>query len=291
MENPNQQIPVICDQCRATGMAGDEAFSAIPDILDFTPVQRRAHVNGWKDEHQRAFIAALAITGSPRQAARAIGKHAYGAEQLRTNRAGKSFAAAWDAALELARERETHRIHHNLTDLAQQREAELASLSVRPELVEGRSRHPESFPPGYDPEFDDEDRLEYLEARMNIRRKLLAARRLYLARIAECPRKRLAWELLVGPTDWEKAGRMEPQDDEPCPDPDRNPQGMPRMTSADMILTVDGGMLPDLTGGEDALAPLRAAFSGQRLLTGDPETDAMFAAIAAAREAHPEDFD
>ena len=107
-------VPVICDKCRATGMAGDEAFSAIPDILNFTPVERRAHVNGWRPEHQRAFIAALAITGSPRQAARAIGRHAFGAEQLRNHRGGKSFAAAWDAALELARERETHRIHENL---------------------------------------------------------------------------------------------------------------------------------------------------------------------------------
>lgn len=42
-------IPVICDACRATGMAGDEAFSAIPDILAFEPVQRRAHANGWID--------------------------------------------------------------------------------------------------------------------------------------------------------------------------------------------------------------------------------------------------
>ena len=35
-------LPVLCDQCRATGMASDPAFSAIPDILGFTPVERRA---------------------------------------------------------------------------------------------------------------------------------------------------------------------------------------------------------------------------------------------------------
>lgn len=111
-------LPVICDACRATGMAGDEAFAAIPDILAFDPVPRRAHANNWTAEHQRAFIAALAITGSPRQAARAIGRHAFGAEQLKTARGGRSFAAAWDAAMELARDREVARIHTNLADLA-----------------------------------------------------------------------------------------------------------------------------------------------------------------------------
>ena len=39
-------IPVICDQCRASGMAGDEAFSGIPDILSFEPVPRRARADG-----------------------------------------------------------------------------------------------------------------------------------------------------------------------------------------------------------------------------------------------------
>ena len=38
-------VPVICDKCRAQGMAGDPAFAAIPDILAFDPVPRRAHVN------------------------------------------------------------------------------------------------------------------------------------------------------------------------------------------------------------------------------------------------------
>jgi hypothetical protein len=57
-------------------MAGDEAISAIPDLLNFDPVPRRARADGWTAEHQRAFIAALAVTGSARQAARAIGKHA-----------------------------------------------------------------------------------------------------------------------------------------------------------------------------------------------------------------------
>src|SRR6478672_7469481 len=57
-------IPVICDECRETGMAGDGRFAGVPDILDFEPVPRRARSDGWKPEHQRAFIPDLAITGS-----------------------------------------------------------------------------------------------------------------------------------------------------------------------------------------------------------------------------------
>jgi hypothetical protein len=60
-------MPVICDKCRAEGTAGDAMFAAIHDILNFEPVPRRAAVNSWSAEHQRAFIAALAITGSAKK--------------------------------------------------------------------------------------------------------------------------------------------------------------------------------------------------------------------------------
>ena len=121
-------IPVICEKCRAEGRAGDPAFAAIPDILAFTPVPRRAHANNWTAEHQRAFIAALAMTGSPRAAARALGRHAFGAEQLRKARGGQSFAEAWDAALDLARERELIRIRETLGALAAEEAEKHAQL-------------------------------------------------------------------------------------------------------------------------------------------------------------------
>ena len=130
MESTAPVIPVICDRCREEGLAGDDPFTAIRDLLDFEPVQRRAHVNGWTPEHQRAFIAALALTGSPRQAARALGRWANGADQLRKGKSGRSFAEAWEAALELYREREFFRIKDNLAALAEQQQArDEASLS------------------------------------------------------------------------------------------------------------------------------------------------------------------
>ena len=261
--NPNPdlavpQIPVICDKCRQTGMAGEDAFSAIPDILNFTPVQRRAHVNGWKDEHQRAFIAALAITGSPRQAARAIGKHQFGAEQLRNHRNGRSFAAAWDAAMELAREKEIHRIHSNLADLAAEHDAAGTPLGGKAgEATGAGSIHPDC---DYDPEIHTEDYPEYWEALNRIRQRLLNARRLYLSGISDDEEKRRAWEVLVGPTDWDKAVKWEPQDDEPQRGQFMNPHGLPNMGKPDMVLTTESGLLHELTGGPDLVAEAIAKY-------------------------------
>lgn len=194
-------IPVICDQCRAHGMAGDERFAGIPDILDFEPVQRRAHANGWTAEHQRAFVAALAITGSARQAARAIGRHAFGAEQLRKAKGGRSFGAACDAAMDIARERERERIHGNLKELAD-------SAADDPSPLAGGPDHDDPEAP----------RRELEEVRGRIARRIERARRQYLREIAPDPEKRRAYEALNGDedVDWDHIERWslsEPGDD------------------------------------------------------------------------------
>ena len=167
-------IPVICDRCREEGLAGEGPFTDIRGLLEFEPVKRRPHVNGWKEEHQRAFIAALALTGSPRQAAQSLGRWPSGAEQLRKGKGGRSFAEAWEAALELYREREFFRIKDNLADLARQQEQRddipLATTHLRalpppspplPRAGEGRGeglsveeaweQHGELWPEDYEP--------------------------------------------------------------------------------------------------------------------------------------------
>jgi hypothetical protein len=83
---PIPTVPVICDACRAHGTAGEGGFAGIADILNFEPVPRRTQVNNWTPELQRAFVAALAITGSERRAGKAIGRHEYGAQKLRKAR-------------------------------------------------------------------------------------------------------------------------------------------------------------------------------------------------------------
>lgn len=70
-------------------------------LTGFTPVPRqRDRSDGWKPEVPRAFIEALADTGSVRAACRVIGRTDIGAYQLRRHPEGAEFAAAWDAALE-----------------------------------------------------------------------------------------------------------------------------------------------------------------------------------------------
>jgi hypothetical protein len=261
--NPNPDltvptIPVICDSCRAAGMAGDPLFSAIPDILDFAPVPRRAHVNNWTAEHQRAFIAALAMTGSPRQAARAMGRHAFGAEQLRKARGGAGFSAAWDAAMELARDREFARIHANLSDLAAAHEDSPPFQGRGRGGCEQNNHHIHPDCP-YDPEIHTDDYPEYWEALRRTRARLTQARRLFLFLIRDDPDKRAAWETLVGPVDWARAERLEAQDDEPFFDPEFPERGSPNMRNPDMLLTAEAGLLPDFCGGHDTLAEIREA--------------------------------
>ena len=72
-----------------------------PALPAFTPVPRaKDRSNGWKPEVQRAFIEALADTGSVEAAARRVGRSSVGAYQLRRHPQGHSFAEAWKAALD-----------------------------------------------------------------------------------------------------------------------------------------------------------------------------------------------
>jgi hypothetical protein len=114
-----EPIPVICDRCRAQASAGEDPFTAIADSLAFEPVKRnRERVNGWSPDRQRAFIAALVLTGSPKQAAEAVERNAAGVDKLKQAADGASFAAACDAAIALHRERERFRLDQALTALA-----------------------------------------------------------------------------------------------------------------------------------------------------------------------------
>jgi len=317
----------------------------IAALLDFEPAPRQVpRPDGWTPARQRRFIVQLALTGSPKAAADLMGKNLSGLKHLYRTDGADSFRAAWKAAIELAASRKRN---HRASALPASSEVPgTASRSPR-----GQHKHKPGQSCGECGQVVEEmteERQEYLDTMRSIRNRLLSCRRFYLASVAECPRKRLAWELLVGPTDWERAKRMEPQDDEPIPDPERNSYGLPSMRKPDMVLTVGSGLLPELTGGEDALAELRqsfsesaesktndsaadasawsrdacpdrpttgnavsidvtdslrdgighdrlerlrAEFSGERQLPQDDETDAMLRAIAAAREAHPEDFD
>lgn len=111
-------IPLICDRCRAAGAAGDDPFALYADLLDFEPVPRRPRADGWDGEVQRAFIAALAATGSPRQAAHAVGRAQFGVDQLKKAKGNEGFLAAYDRALEHAAEEKSRRLREGLIAVA-----------------------------------------------------------------------------------------------------------------------------------------------------------------------------
>ncbi|TRD12455.1 hypothetical protein FGU71_11665 [Erythrobacter insulae] len=71
-------------------------------IPDFTPVPRkRMRRGGWSAERQRAFIEALAETGSVRAACRRLGVGEHHIYTLRRHPEAESFRKAWEAALDI----------------------------------------------------------------------------------------------------------------------------------------------------------------------------------------------
>ena len=70
-----------------------------PD-LDFEPVPRKYRHDGWTADRQRAFIAALAETGSVKSAAERINMSPEGAYYLRRQPGADGFRKAWAAALD-----------------------------------------------------------------------------------------------------------------------------------------------------------------------------------------------
>jgi hypothetical protein len=72
---------------------------AAGEAIPFTPDPSRK-AGGWSAERQRLFIEILAETGTVHLAARSAGLSARGAYRLRVR--SQAFAAAWDAAQQLA---------------------------------------------------------------------------------------------------------------------------------------------------------------------------------------------
>ena len=137
-------VPVICDRCRAEGRVGADPFEAFGALLDFDPVPRRtARADGWDAEVQRTFVAALSLTGSYRQAARAVGKAAFGADQLLRHEGSEGFRAACEEAMALAADERSRRLAEGLRTVA----AEQAGWRpADPPWAKARSRAAQPLP-------------------------------------------------------------------------------------------------------------------------------------------------
>jgi hypothetical protein len=144
-----EPFPVLCDRCRAEGLAGEAEFSELAglgDLLDFEPVPRRvARADGWSPEIQREYVAALAVTGSERQSAAVVGRAAYGVAQLRKAEGNEGFLAACDKAMEIWREKERVRRSDGLLAAVH---GEAAKARGRPRLAwrDSASRRPRPAP-------------------------------------------------------------------------------------------------------------------------------------------------
>ncbi len=74
-------------------------------LPDFDAVPRKVRHDGWTPERQRAFIEALADTGSVSRAAAQVNMSPEGAYYLRRQRGAEGFRRAWEAALDFGVQR------------------------------------------------------------------------------------------------------------------------------------------------------------------------------------------
>jgi hypothetical protein len=160
---------VICDRCRTEGLAGEDPFLAFGALLDFEPVPRRARrADGWDSEVQRAYIAALSLTGTDRAACRAVGKSAFGVTQLLDHEGSEGFRAARDEALSMAADERSRRLAEGVRAVA----AEQAGWRPpAPPWSRAASRSAPPLPPGQppeDPDVDGKEALRWLERMLHL---------------------------------------------------------------------------------------------------------------------------
>ena len=74
-----------------------------PRLPAFSPVPVKRRADGWTPLRQCEFLGVLAETGSVSAAAEFVGMARETAYRLRRRRGAEEFAAAWDAAVRLAR--------------------------------------------------------------------------------------------------------------------------------------------------------------------------------------------
>ncbi len=106
----DQPILCICDRCRAEGIAGEGAFTGLGDLLDFEPVPRKPRTDGWTPGRQRAFIAGVALSGSRKAAAEAVGMSESGVTHLLNSEGSEGFRRALEAAQRVALEEGRFRV-------------------------------------------------------------------------------------------------------------------------------------------------------------------------------------
>ena len=227
-----------------------------PPIPDFAPVPRKYRHDGWTPERQRAFIEALADTGSVKHAARRINMSPEGAYYLRRQPGADGFRKAWSAALDFGVQ--------SLVDIAIERAKEGVPVPVfyKGEQVgerrryndrllmfilkhhmpskygadlHGGTKHPDTLMREYEDEIAAEDAHD-----AEVWRRIRLLRQHLLREVAADPARRVAWEVLVGPTDWQAIQTAKIGDPFPyCEDNMTRPSTILLFAAADGALLVD----------------------------------------------------
>lgn len=111
------------------------AAEARPPLPEFTPVPRKYRHDGWTPERQKAFIGALADTGSVSRAAAMVNMAQTNCYTLRRAPGAEGFRRAWEAALDFGVAR--------LKDIAFERAIDgyLVPVFVAGKLMGFRRRH------------------------------------------------------------------------------------------------------------------------------------------------------
>jgi len=106
-----------------------------PPVPDFAPVPRKYRYDGWTPERQKAFIEALAETGSVTRAAAQVNMAQANCYTLRRAPGAEEFRRAWDAALDFGVKR--------LKDIAFERAIDgyLVPVFVAGKLMGFRRKH------------------------------------------------------------------------------------------------------------------------------------------------------
>ena len=105
-DKPDGSAPLTCTSPRPSRRTSRTAFTADPPepddpLLGFAPYLHSApRRNSITPDRQRAFISALAATGTVTQAAREIGASLEALYKLRARPGAEGFSAAWDLAIE-----------------------------------------------------------------------------------------------------------------------------------------------------------------------------------------------
>jgi hypothetical protein len=84
--------------------ASEQEQEDLPDFLRFAPVPVRSRRDGWTPALQFRFVLSLSLGAGVDEAARRLGRSRQTAYALRRRAGAEQFAAAWDAAVDFARE-------------------------------------------------------------------------------------------------------------------------------------------------------------------------------------------